>query len=84
MITESGMDLRDHFRLHIFEPAPEKDWKGLSKLRSTDYVLNVDGIVSNASDLVKADHPDSEYNPQRKSHSQGINISSATLLRVVQ
>ena len=84
MITESGMDLKDHFRIHIFEPTPDEDWKSLSKLRSIDYVPSVDGIVSNASDLVKAHHPDSEYNPQRKSHSQGKNISSATLLRVFQ
>lgn len=58
MFTETRIGHQDQTHPIVFNPIDPIDWEEIQELRSSKYVITIDAIDSQVSDLIKADHPE--------------------------
>lgn len=61
MFTRSRFDFKDQIYPTIFCPSNKKDWDEIVELRSSNFVITIDEIESQVTDLIKADYPEIQF-----------------------
>lgn len=61
MFTRSRFDFKDQIYPTIFSPNNKQDWEEIVELRSSNYVLTIDEIESQVTDLIKANFPEIQF-----------------------